>query len=476
MAVREVEPEPASFRDPSGQVFYAGGEVLRGLRGSAVEDWRALAATGFFPRLVGEGKICATEPVERVVDGYELVLRHEPIPFVSYPYEWTFSMLRDAALLHLDVLDAALADRMITKDGSAYNLQWRGAAPVFIDVGSFERLREGEPWAGYRQFCQTMLYPLLLTAHLGVEFQPWLRAQIDGIAPGQLRRLLGGRHRWKAGVFKHVHLHDAVQARLARSSARDVRDELRAAGFSSELVVAIVRALRKLVSRLGWQPPASHWQGYRDDCSYSAGDTQAKRGFVEAALAGAGEQRLVLDLGANDGAYARLAARHARQVVAVESDHAVTDALYRQLRDEGEHRILPLVMDLADPSPGIGWRGRERASFTDRATADTVLALALVHHLAIGRNVPLSEVCDFLGGLGGRLVVEFVDPADPMAQRLLANKPAGQFGDACEPNRGYSGDYRREEFERLLGERVTIERRLELPSGTRTLYLGTRRA
>jgi SAM-dependent methyltransferase len=457
--------EPGSFRDPGNQVFYAGDEVLRGLRGDAVEDWRALAATGFFPRLVGEGKLVATEPVGHAEDPYDLVLRHERVPFVSYPYEWTFAMLRDAALLHLEVLDAALAERMTTKDGSAFNLQWRGAAPFFIDVGSFAALREGEPWAGYRQFCQTMLYPLMLTAHLGVAFQPWLRAQLDGIEPGQLRRLLTGRHRWKAGVLTHVHLHDAVQGRLARTSAQDVREELRAAGFSTGLVVATVRALRKLVSRLDWQPPASHWQGYRAGCSYSDEDREAKLRFVEAALAGAAGRRLVLDLGANDGAYSRLAARYAAYVVAVESDHAVTDALYRRLRDERERRILPLVMDLANPSPGSGWRGRERSSFVDRTAADTVLALALVHHLAIGRNLPLNEVCDFLAGLGKRVVVEFVDPTDPMARRLLANKPAGMFG-----------DYHRDGFERRLEERFVIERRLELPSGTRTLYCGIRRA
>lgn len=462
-----TDVEPASFRDPANQVFYADGRVLRGLRGAAVDDWRALSATDFFGRMVTEGKLCATEPAEQF-DGFDLTLRHERIPFVSYPYEWTFSMLRDAALLHLELLEAALAERVTTKDGSAYNLQWRGTQPTFIDIGSFERLREGEPWAGYRQFCQTMLYPLMLTAHLGVEFQPWLRAQIDGIEPAQLRRLLGGGKRWKAGVLKHVHLHDAVQSRLARTSSSAMREEMKAAGYSTELVVATVRGLRKLVRRLEWQPPASHWQEYRETCSYSDADRDAKLTFVGAALAEAGEQELVLDLGANDGAYSRLAAGYARQVVAVESDHAVTDTLYRQLRDRPEHerdqRILPLVMDLADPSPGGGWRSRERAGFADRSDADTVLALALVHHLAIGRNVPLPEVIDALAGLGRRLVVEFVDPADPMAQRLLANKPAGMFG-----------DYRREVFEHLLAQRFTIARREELPSGTRTLYAGVPR-
>ncbi|MGH3679701.1 MAG: methyltransferase [Natronosporangium sp.] len=461
-----TSPDPGSFRDPTNQVFHVGGEVRRGLRGAAVEDWRALAATEFFGRLVEAGKICRTEPVQPQ-PGWELTLRHEKIPFVSYPYEWTFSMLRDAALLHLDILAAALAERMTTKDGSGYNLQWRGTAPVFIDVGSFERLREGEPWAGYRQFCQTMLYPLLLTAHLGVAFQPWLRAQIDGIEPGQLRRLLHGRAKWKAGVLKHVRLQDAMQARLAGTSSRQMSAELKSAGFSTELVVATVRGLAKLVRRLDWQPPASHWQGYRETCSYSDADRDAKLAFVEAALAGAGQRELVLDLGTNDGAYARLAARHARQVVAVESDHAVTDALYQRLRESEqgrERRILPLVMDLADPSPGGGWRSVERAPFVGRTRADTVLALALVHHLAIGRNVPLPQVVDLLATLGREVVVEFVDPADPMAGRLLANKPAGMFG-----------DYHRDGFERALSERFTVVHRQQLPSGTRTLYAGVPR-
>ncbi|MEJ3747649.1 class I SAM-dependent methyltransferase [Actinomycetes bacterium KLBMP 9797] len=457
--------EPASFRDPSGRVYYRDDQVFRGLGPKAAEDWRALAASGFFPRMVAAGKIIETEETEETeeaeeTDGWAVVLRHARVPFVSYPYEWSFSMLRDAALLHLEMLHEALAERLTTKDGSAYNVQWRGAAPVFIDVGSFEPAREGEPWAGYRQFCQTMLYPLLLQAHLGVDFQPWLRAAVDGVEPAQMRRLLGGGKRFRSGVLKHVYLHDAVQSRNARSSTGQVRAELRDAGFSGELVKATVRAIEKLVRKLDWQPPASHWQAYQQTCSYSDEDRAAKESFVAESV----HMGLVLDLGANDGTYSRIAARRADYVVAVESDPAVVDELYRKLRADGERRVLPLVMDLADPSPGIGWRGRERAAFGDRADADTVLALAVIHHLALGRNVPLSEVVDWLAGLGRRLVVEFVEPADPMARRLLANKPEGLFP-----------DYRRDEFERLLSQRFTVERRVELPSGTRTLYYGVKR-
>ncbi|MBO4206639.1 class I SAM-dependent methyltransferase [Micromonospora echinofusca] len=467
-----VRAEPGSFRDPANRVFQAGDDILRGLREQAAQDWRALAATDFFPPLIAAGKICGTEQVasDRVPadDGgpWAAVLRHERIPFLSHPAEWSFAMLRDAALLHLEILAEAVPAGFTTKDGSAWNLQFRGAEPVFIDVGSFEPAREGEPWAGYRQFCQTMLYPLLLQAHLGVDFQPWLRSRVDGIEPHQMRRLFRGVRRWRPGVPTHVHLHDSLTNRHAATTGREVRGQLRHAGFSREVVAATIRSLTRLVRRLDWEPPATGWSDYQSTCGYSAADRSAKQQFVDAATADAGRSALVLDLGANDGTYSRIAARHTGYVVAVEHDAAVVDRLYRQLRAEGERRILPLVVDLADPTPGAGWRSTERAGFVTRARADVVLALALVHHLAVARNVPLALVVDFLvgqlAGAGGRLVVEFVHPEDPMAQRLIANKPAGLHA-----------DYRRDTFERLLARRCVIQQRQELPGGTRTLYLGT---
>jgi SAM-dependent methyltransferase len=456
-----VRPEPGSFRDPGNRVFHRGAEVLRGLDETAARDWRALAASDFFRAQLHRGAVCGTEEID-AIPPWAAVLRHERIPFVSHPYEWSFAMLRDAALLHLELLREALAAGFTTKDGSAYNLQWRGASPVFIDLGSFAPLREGEPWAGYRQFCQTLLYPLLLQAHLGVDFQPWLRARVDGIAPEQLRPLFRGGRRLLPGVLTHVHLHAAMQQRNARASTADVRIQLKAAGYSRDLATATVRGIEKLVRRLDRRPGQSHWSDYQRTCAYSASDRLAKERFVEAAMSAAGTPALALDLGANDGRYARIAARHAHYVVAVEQEPAVVDELYRALRAEGEQRILPLVMDLADPSPGGGWRGVERAGFAERTRADVVLALAVAHHLALGRNVPLAEVVAQFAGLaapGGRLVVEFVHPEDPMARRLLANKPDGLFP-----------DYRRDEFERLLAARCRIERRWELPSGTRTLY------
>jgi SAM-dependent methyltransferase len=368
-------------------------------------------------------------------------------------------MLRDAALLHLELLSSALEEGLSTTDGSAYNLQWRGTAPTFIDVGSFTPHPAGEAWAGYRQFCQTMLYPLMLRAHLDVPFQPWLRGRVDGIEADAMRALFRGRNRLRPGVLTHVHLHGAMQSRNRQATTTETRQRMRSAGFSTELLKSTVRGLHRLVDRLQWRGAETHWADYRDTCTYTSADRDAKGSFVVEALAGAGDPDLVLDLGANDGHYSRLAAEHARHVVAVEADETVADGLYRSLREDSDDRVLPLVMDLADPSPGLGWAGAERAPFGARAHADVVLALALVHHLAVGRNVPLPRLLDWLAGLGRRLVVEFVDPTDPMAARLLANKPDGLFG-----------DYRRDAFERLLADRFTVVRRVELPSGTRTLY------
>jgi hypothetical protein len=457
--------EPASFRDPASTVFYLDGRVLRGLSKQGAADYEALAATGFFPRALESGEIVATSsvpveelPVRARSDAWAMVLEHERVPVISYPYEWTFSMLKAAALLHLDLLQQGLAEGQTMKDGYAYNLQFVGARPVFIDVGSFEPARQGEPWAGYRQFCQTFLYPLLLTAHKGVRFQPWLRGAVQGISPADMRGLFSGTDLARSGVFKHVALHQAMDAKFSKSRASDTREELQKAGFSTELQAATVKAIRKLVAGLRWRAGESAWSDYQRTSTYTDDEKERKQAFVRRAVAAA-PVGLCFDLGANDGTYSRVAAEHAAYVVAADSDDLTVDLMFQSLAKEGSERILPVTLDLCDPSPALGWRGRERSAFFDRGRPDVVLSLALIHHLAITGNVPLAELVDWWHGMDARLVVEFVDPKDPMADRLLASKPAGMHA-----------DYRREVFERLLEERFEILDREELPAGTRVLF------
>ena len=461
--------EPGSFRDPATRVFYADGRVFRGLDATAADDWVALSATTFFPTLLAEGKAVGTRSVELTEvpggppDEFAAVLEHDRIPFVSYPYEWSFEMLRDAALLHLEILVAALGEDVTMKDGYAFNVQWEGRQPVFIDIGSFEALRGGGPWIGYRQFCQTFLYPLMLEAHLGIPFQRYLLGHLDGLEPTEMRRMFSGRKRFKKGVFRHVFLHSVAESRVTQGGTA-LKDEMGKAGFGKELTLATVKKLHKLIGKLRSKRSESGWKQYRETCSYSDADRVAKEQFIRTAVEGT-QPKLSWDLGCNDGVYARMLAERGGTVVAVDSDDVTVDALYRSLRAEGPDNVLPLVMDLVDPSPARGWRNEERRAFTGRGQPDLVLALALVHHLAIAANVPLAEVVSWFRSLDATLIVEFVAPHDPMAAQLLGNKPVGMFD-----------DYRADVFEGLLEAQFTVTRREDLPGGSRTLYLAVPRS
>ncbi len=444
--------------DPDAQVIYSGNRVLRGLTERGATAWRQLSDADFFRRLTDHGLLIPTRVAPDITPtplGYVAVLEHERVPFVSYPFEWTFGMLRDAALLHLEVLLDAMGAGMTTKDGSAYNVQWRGSAPVFIDISSIAP-ETGGPWEGYRQFCETFLNPLLLQAYRGVDFQPWLRGRLGGIPTGQIRRLLSGRDVLRKGTLKHVLLHDVLQRRTS-TGAQAAKVTLKEAGFGAGLSRAVVAELIGLVKDLDWQPRLSAWSRYAEDKPYTSQDFARKQAFVQDAVQDAAPG-LVWDLGCNDGTFSRAAAAHARYVVAMDADHATVERLYRSLREAGERRILPLVMNLADPSPALGWRGEELRTVLDRGRPDMVLCLALIHHLAIAGNISLEEIVSWLHSLGARVVVEFVGREDPMVQGLLANKAIGH------------ADYTTEEFEVALARRFAVRRRVQLASGTRTLY------
>jgi hypothetical protein len=298
----------------------------------------------------------------------------------------------------------------------------------------------------------------MLQAYKGIPFQPWLRGSIDGIAPAELARAMSLRDRMRPGVLSNVVLHARLERRHA-ARAGEVKAELRAAGFSSELVRANARRLRRLVRRLRWDPPATGWADYGSATHYTPEDAARKDEFVRGAV-GARRRALVWDLGCNEGRHARIAAEHADCVVAIDADPGVAERLFRALQEEGGRTVLPLTLDLADPSPARGWRGTERKSLLERGRPELTLCLALLHHLAIARNVPVGELVDWLRSLDSTVVVEFATRDDPMVQRLLAAKR----GDAHP-------DYELDGFERRLGEAFRVERTARLSSGTRVLYL-----
>lgn len=410
-----------SFRDPSGFVFTRDGTLYRQVNRSFQAPFDAFVGSGLYDELAADGLLVCHRAAPRnlaaTADAWA-VLEPERIPFISYPYEWSFGQLRDASLLTLTLQERALARGFVLRDASAYNVQFRQGRPLFIDTLSFEPREEGSPWVAYGQFCEHFLVPLLLMSRRDIRCGMLLRSYLDGVPLDLGSRLLPRKTWLTPSVLFHVHLHAKAQARYA--DAPPIAAGRRRA-MTREAVLALVGGLRHCIERLEWNPAGTEWADYVDDNSYTDAATRSKREIVAGMLAPLRAQT-VWDLGANTGEYSREASALASQVVAFDIDPAAVERNYRRVRSTGDTAILPLLLDLANPSPAQGWAHAERLSLEDRGPADAVMALALVHHLAIGRNLPLDRIASFLSRLGRWLVIEFVPKDDVQVRRLLRNR------------------------------------------------------
>lgn len=453
--------DPGSFRDRSARVALRDGLIFRSLKSSALEEWNWVSSKPFFQRAMIAQQIVSTRLIDQeecAVSDSEFIatLQHDRLPLITWPYEWCFSMLRDAALLQLELMSRSLQDDCILKDASAYNFQFRGTQPVLIDTPSIVRLKPGTPWDGYRQFCQMFLYPLMLQAWKGIHFQPWLRGSLEGITPEQFSKVLSWFDLVRSGAITHVWLHARLQ--LVAETSVSTSSSLQTHGFNKQMIQNNVAGLERLVSRLHWKAARSVWSEYDNVEGPVSRDGHDKEAFIEQVCV-SGQWKTVWDLGCNKGRYSRIAAKHAELVVAMDADHLTIDQLYQSLRKEQNRVIVPLVTDLSDPSPGLGWRGLERSPLEQRSQPDLVFCLALIHHLVIGQNLLLGDVLRWLASLQATVVIEFVDRDDEQVRRLLRNRS------------DVFSDYNRDEFTRLIGSLFRVQRQLELSSGTRTLYL-----
>lgn len=461
-------PDSGSFRDREGRIYLHSDRVIRGLSEAAMQNFNALEATGFYRRFTDSGAIIGS----RILPGAENPLpddvqaqwfgfiEHDRVPVVSYPYEWTFSMLRDAAALQLKLLEGALRENFTLKDATPYNIQFVDNRPVFIDLPSFEPMRPGEPWAGHRQFCEMFLFPLMLQAYKGVHFQPFMRAGIDGVGVQMADGLFNLRDRFRKGVLANVWLQAKLERRYA-GSGQDVRSNLKAAGFNKELILANVRKLRKLVSRLEWKHGESEWGDYATFHNYSDEDHEKKEVFVANCMAEA-QPGTVWDIGCNTGQFSRIASQHCRHVVATDIDHLAVERMYTN--PDLPDNILPLVQNVADPSPNWGWRNLERRDLQHRSQPVMVLCLALIHHVVITANIPLAEFVGWLASLTPELIIEYVSRKDDKVRTLLRNKDDQYW------------DYNRSFLESQLDRYFETRERLVLSEGRRRLYWCSRKS
>ncbi|MGE5222473.1 MAG: class I SAM-dependent methyltransferase [Omnitrophica WOR_2 bacterium] len=419
----------ASFRDPSGFVFTRDGVLYRQVNRAYQPEYDRLYSSGLHQDLAGEGLLISHEEVDLPPQAQDIaykVIRPERVPLISYPYEWSFSQLKDAALATLEIQKRALDHDMSLKDASAYNIQFMGGRPVLIDTLSFEAYREGEPWIAYRQFCQHFLAPLALMAYRDARLSQLMRVYIDGVPLDLASKLLPLRTRLDFNLSMHIHLHAAAQQRY---SDKALNPSAKARKISRLSILGLVDSLRSAVRKLSWKP-AGEWAEYYQDTNYSAEALEHKRTVVSDFL-----DRLhpatVWDLGANTGVFSRLASERGVFTAAFDVDPGAVEKNYQACKAKGEKNLLPLVLDLTNPSPATGWQNDERMSIFERGPVDAVMGLALIHHMAISNNVPLDRLASFFSSLGRFLILEFVPKSDSQVQRLLSTR-ADIFSDYHE--------------------------------------------
>ena len=449
-----------SFRDPNGFVFWQDGSLYRQVNTSYKDNYEHLMESGLYEVLVTDGLLVPHEEVNiefPLPDLAHKAIRPELIPFISYPYEWCFSQLKDAALTTLKIQKTSLDFGMSLKDCSAYNIQFRKGRPVLIDTLSFDKYREGRPWVAYRQFCQHFLAPLALMSHKDIRLNQLLRIYIDGIPLDLASSLLPVHTRLMFSLLSHIHLHARSQKRFAEKTIDTKRYKLGQLSFQG-----IIYSLESAVRKQKWQPPGMGWANYYQDTNYTSGALAHKRQTV-AEFIDKIDPSTVWDLGANVGMFSRLASDKGILTVSFDVDSATVESNYRECVRREETDILPLVLDLTNPSPGSGWGNEERLSLTERGPVDCVLVLALIHHLAISNNVPFNRMADFLGDIGQSLIIEFIPKSDSQSQRLLRARE------------DIFPDYTRQRFEREFERYFKIERGVGIRDSQRILYLMRRR-
>jgi len=448
--------EPSSFRDPSGFIFRRNGTLYRQVNRSYKEYFDSLMESGLYENLIQADLLIPHREVApdlRCTDQAYKIIEPEPIRFISYPYEWSFSQLKDAALATIRIQKEALNRNLSLKDCSAYNIQFRDGKPAFIDTLSFEPYREGRPWVAYRQFCQHFLAPLALMSYVDVRLNQLSRIYLDGLPLDLASALLPARTHLRMGLLSHIHLHAKAQIRYADKTLDTSGRKISRVGM-----LGLVDNLEVTVRKLEWRPAGTEWGEYYDDTNYSASATEDKERIVAAFLERAGPA-LVWDVGANTGLFSRVASDRKIPTIAFDIDPAAVEKNYRETVAKGETYILPLLLDLTNPSPAIGWANVERMAFLQRGPADAVMALALIHHLAISNNVPLGRIAEMFAKMGEHLIVEFVPKSDSQVRRLLTTRE------------DVFPDYRQEVFEKEFARYFEIEESVPLQDTDRTLYL-----
>lgn len=441
--------------DPNGFLFSREGILYRQINTMYKEHYEYLMSCGLYERLIELGLLIPHKEVNiepaNPANAYKIIAP-QVVSFISYSYEWCFSQLKSAALAMLKIQKVALEFGMSLKDSSSYNIQFRQGKPVLIDTLSFEKYHEGQPWAAYRQFCQHFIAPLAVMAYTDSRLNQLRRVYLDGIPLDLASTLLPLRTYLVPSLFAHIHFHARMQKHLGNKTLQKKRFKI--SRFS---LFGLIDNLEAVIKGLKWRRKAG--ASYYKDVNYSAEGFQHKQRIVTEFLAKL-NPKLVFDCGANTGVFSRIASKQGIYVVAFDNDCCAVEQNYQEAARNNETNILPLYVDLTNPSPSLGWwASQQRVSLVDRGPADTALALALIHHLAIANNIPLDAIADFFGDMCNSLIIEFVPKNDSQVQKMLSNRE-----DIFQ-------EYTKESFENAFKKTFSILSFVKIRDSERMIYL-----
>lgn len=459
----EAQKHPSSFRDPAGHIFTRNGTVYRQINQAGKTDYERMVSSGLYDALTVAGLMVAHKEVKNTTNDKDVykVIQPDQIPFISYPYEWTFSQLKDAALLTLKIQKIALDHGMILKDASAYNVQFVGRQPIFIDTLSFKSYEAGEAWEGYRQFCEHFLAPLALARYSSYDALKLLRVELEGLTLDLATKLLPKRARLRGGLFSHLYLHNASQKKYQNIASDKGTTAVKQRKVSTFALQGIIASLESSIKKLRPPQQKTEWGDYYTFTNYSEKGFEYKRKLVKQMLDSVKPKpQMVWDMGANNGEFSVIAADSDIYTVAMDIDPLAVERNYRAKANvQQKAKMLPLVQDCINPSPSNGFMGKERDSLFERGPADVVMALAIIHHLAIGRNVPLERLAELFAQLGKYVIIEFVPKGDSKVDILLASR------------RDIFTDYDETHFEAAMSQHFKLVTKEPIKQTKRTLYL-----
>lgn len=448
----------ASFRDPSGFIFSRNNILYRQINKIYREDYELFIESGLYEKLCEKKLLIPHKDagLENALseDAYKII-KPEIVPFISYPYEWSFSQLKDAALTTMTIQKIALEYGMSLKDSSAYNIQFYKGKPIFIDTLSFEKYEEGQPWVAYKQFCQHFLAPLALMSLKDIRLGQLLQIYIDGIPLDLASSLLPAKTKFNFSLLTNIHLHAKSQKHYSdKPVAKTDRKKM-----SRQALLGLIDNLESAIKKLNWKLSDTVWGNYYDDTNYSADAFENKKKIVDEYLTQANPEE-VWDIGGNTGEFSRISSDKNIQTVSFDIDPLAVEKNYLNVKQSSEEFILPLLLDLTNPAPGVGWQNLERDSFINRAPVDTVMALALIHHLAIANNLPFKKISELFHQLvKSYLIIEFVPKSDSQVKRLLASRE------------DIFSDYNREKFEEVFTKDFEIVQTSPVAESERILYM-----